>query len=71
MPVPPGGASASGINSEGRKSSMSQVVASKGSWLLKALGIITLVGVVIAVGRIVMKVFNEDEGGDPDASNGV
>lgn len=50
---------------------MSQVVASKGSWFLKTLGIITVVGVLIAVGRIVMKVFNEDEGGEPDAPHGV
>lgn len=50
---------------------MSQVVASKGSWFLKALGFITVVGVILAVGRIVMKVFNEEEGGEPDAPNGV
>lgn len=50
---------------------MSQVAASKGSWFLKALGIITVVGILIAVGRIVMKVFTEDEGSEPDAHNGV
>lgn len=50
---------------------MSQVAANKGSWFLKTLGIITVVGILIAVGRIVMKVFSEDEGGEPDLPSGV
>ena len=45
---------------------MSQAVEDKGSWFLKTLGLITVVGILIAVGRIVMKVLNEDEGGEPD-----
>lgn len=50
---------------------MSQVATNKSSWFLKALGIITVVGILIAVGRIVMKVFTEDEGGEADAPTGV
>ena len=50
---------------------MSQAVEEKGSWFLKALGLITVVGILIAVGRIVMKVLNEEEGGELDAPTGV
>jgi hypothetical protein len=50
---------------------MSQAVEEKGSWFLKTLGLITVVGILIAVGRIVMKVLNEEEGGEPDAPTGV
>lgn len=50
---------------------MSQVAENKGSWFLKALGIVTVIGILIAVGRIVMKVFTEGEGTEPDAPNGV
>lgn len=50
---------------------MSQVAASKGSWFLKTLGIITVIGILIAVGRIVLKVFTEDEGAEPEAPSGV
>lgn len=50
---------------------MSQIAEHKGSWFLKALGIITVVGILIAVGRIVLKVFTEEEGAEPDAPNGV
>lgn len=55
----------------GKDNRMSQSVEEKGSWFLKALGLITVVGILIAVGRIVMKVFNEEEGGEPDAPTGV
>lgn len=50
---------------------MSQVASSKGSWFLKTLGFITVVGILIAVGRIVMKVFTENEGDEPEAPSGV
>ncbi len=50
---------------------MSQVDASKGSWFLKTLGIITVVGILIAVSRIVLKVFSEGDSGEPDAPQGV
>ncbi|MDQ3001811.1 MAG: hypothetical protein M3Y08_11195 [Fibrobacterota bacterium] len=50
---------------------MSQIAASKGSKLIKTLGIITLIGVIIAVGRIVLKVFNEKNGKPEDDHNGV
>lgn len=48
---------------------MSTATANKGSWFLKALGIVTLIGVLIAVGRIVMKVFNEEV--EPGDEHGV
>jgi hypothetical protein len=50
---------------------MSQSVANKGSKIVKALGIVTLIGVIIAVGRIVLKVFNEKENGPEDGQAGV
>ena len=46
--------------------------AKKGSWFLKILGIVTLVGIVIAIGRMVMKVLGEEDGGESDdAPQGV
>jgi hypothetical protein len=49
---------------------MSQLVANKGSKIIKTLGFITLIGVFIAVGRIVFKVFNE-KNAEPDEHTGV
>ena len=49
---------------------MSQIAASKGSRVFKVLGILTLIGVIIAVGRIVLRVFNE-KSGDQDDQAGV
>lgn len=49
---------------------MSQLAASKGSRVIKILGIVTLIGVLIAVGRIVLRVFNE-KSGDQDENAGV
>jgi hypothetical protein len=49
---------------------MSQLVANKGSKIIKTLGFITLIGVVIAVARIVFKVFNE-KNAEPDEHAGV
>lgn len=49
---------------------MSQLAASKGSRVIKVLGIITLIGVIVAVGRIVLRVFNE-KSGDDDSQAGV
>ena len=50
---------------------MSQLAASKGSRIIKVVGIVTLIGVIIAVGRIVFRVFNEKTGEPEDAHNGV
>ncbi|HKP94574.1 MAG TPA: hypothetical protein VJ385_02345 [Fibrobacteria bacterium] len=49
---------------------MSQL-AFKGSRIIKALGIITLIGVLIAVGRIVLRVFNEKDAEPDDGQHGV
>ncbi len=43
----------------------------KGGWFLKALGMVTVVGILIAVGRIVLRVFSEEEGPGPGADQGV
>lgn len=50
---------------------MSQLAANKGSKIIKALGVITLIGVIIAVGRIVLKVFNEKNTEPDDSQAGV
>ncbi len=50
---------------------MSQLVANKGSKIIKALGLITLIGVIIAVGRIVLRVFNEKKSEPEDGHNGI
>jgi len=50
---------------------MSDAVANKGSRVLKALGIITVIGVLVAVGRIVLKVFREENAEGADAPDGV
>jgi hypothetical protein len=50
---------------------MSQLVANKGSKIIKTLGILTLIGVIIAVGRIVLRVFNEKKTEPEDGHNGI
>jgi hypothetical protein len=50
---------------------MSQSTASNGSRILKVLGIVTLIGVLVAVGRIVLRVFQEKSGEAEDAGDGV
>jgi hypothetical protein len=50
---------------------MSESASSKGSRILKVLGIVTLIGVLVAVGRIVLRVFNEKSREPEDAHNGV
>ncbi len=50
---------------------MSQLAANKGSRIIKVLGIVTLIGVLIAVGRIVLRVFNEKSGEPDDSHTGV
>jgi hypothetical protein len=50
---------------------MSQIAARKGSKVIKILGIVTLIGVIIAVGRIVLRVFAEKEGDAEDTHNGI
>lgn len=47
------------------------VAESKGSWIFKALAFAAFVGVLIAVGTIVLKVFTEEDGTGPDAPTGV
>lgn len=48
---------------------MSQSAA--GSRILKVLGIVTLIGVIVAVGRIVLRVFKEKSGETEDAHDGI
>jgi hypothetical protein len=50
---------------------MSESEARKGSRILKVLGIVTLIGVIIAVGRIVLRVFNEKSGSADDGHDGI
>ena len=50
---------------------MSQLGASKGSKIIKALGIITVIGLIIAVGRIVLRVFNEGKHESEESDTGV
>jgi hypothetical protein len=50
---------------------MSESQARKGSRVLKVLGVVTLIGVLIAVGRIVLRVFNEKSAAPEDGHDGV
>ena len=50
---------------------MSQLAVNKGSKVIKVLGFITLIGVIIAVGRIVLRVFNEKNADSDESHNGV
>lgn len=50
---------------------MFQLSAHNGSRFLKALGILTLIGALLIVGRIVLKVFNEDKGEPEDSHDGI
>ena len=50
---------------------MSERAAKKGSKVVKILGIITLMGVLVAVGRIVLRVFNEKRSEPEDGHNGI
>ena len=50
---------------------MSQLAANKGSKIIKTLGILTLIGVILAVGRIVLRVFNEKKTEPDDSHNGI
>ena len=50
---------------------MSAFAAKQGSKVIKILGIITLIGVLVAVGRIVLRVFNEKREEPEDGHNGV
>jgi hypothetical protein len=45
--------------------------ASNGSRILKVLGIVSLIAVLVAVGRIVLRVFKEKSGDAEDAHDGV
>ncbi len=42
-----------------------------GSRILKVLGTVTLIGVLVAVGRIVLRVFQEKSGESEDAHDGI
>jgi hypothetical protein len=50
---------------------MSDLAAKKGSRAVKILGIITLLGILVAVGRIVVRVFNEKRSEPEDGHNGI
>ena len=50
---------------------MSELAAKKGSRAIKILGVITLIGIIVAVGRIVFRVFNEKSSEPDDGHNGV
>jgi hypothetical protein len=50
---------------------MSESAVKKGSKAIKILGIITLIGVIVAVARIVLRVFNEKTGDPEDGHNGI
>jgi hypothetical protein len=50
---------------------MSELAAKKGSRAVKIIGIITLIGIIVAVGRIVFRVFNEKSSEPEDGHNGV
>lgn len=50
---------------------MSELAAKKGSRAVKILGIITLIGILVAVGRIVLRVFNEKRSEPEDGHNGI
>ncbi|GEM_PF-4955007 len=50
---------------------MSQMTANKSSKLLKALGLIALIGVVIAVGRLIVKGVRSAGAGPDDEQTGV
>lgn len=43
----------------------------KGSRLVKILGALALIGIFLAVGRIVLRVFLEDEAEPEDSHNGI
>lgn len=50
---------------------MSQSAGSNGSRIIKALGVLTLIGIFVAVGRIVLKVFTEGDGEPDETQTGV
>jgi hypothetical protein len=50
---------------------MSESQARSGSRILKVVGIVTLIGVLVAVGRIVLRVFNEKSGAPDGDHDGV
>jgi hypothetical protein len=50
---------------------MSESQARNGSRVLKVLGIVTLIGVIVAVGRIVLRVFNEKAESSDDGHDGI
>lgn len=50
---------------------MSVLAAKKGSKVVKFLGVITLIGIIVAVGRIVLRVFNEKRSEPEDGHNGI
>lgn len=50
---------------------MSEFAAKKGSSAIKILGIITLIGLIVAVARIVLRVFNEKPSEPEDGHNGI
>lgn len=50
---------------------MSKLTAKNGSRAIKILGILAFIGVLVAVGRIVLRVFNEKPAEPEDGHNGI
>jgi flagellar basal body-associated protein FliL len=50
---------------------MSASAPKKGSRAVRILGIITLIGIIVAVARIVLRVFNEKGSEPEDGHNGI
>lgn len=50
---------------------MSQSAASYGFRIVKVLGIVALIGLLVAVGRIVLRALKEETGEPEDAHHGV
>jgi hypothetical protein len=69
VPDPPALSRGSQAKEEGPDMSESQ--ARSGSRILKVVGIVTLIGVLVAVGRIVLRVFNEKSGAPDGDHDGV
>ena len=50
---------------------MSEFASKKGSRAIKILGLLAFIGILVAVGRIVLRVFNEKPAEPEDGHNGI
>lgn len=50
---------------------MSETFGSKGIRFLKVLGLVAFIGALVAVGRILFRVFNEESAGSDSESHGA